>query len=103
MNQEALRVIEECDIVLFIVDISQPPNVYYQRVYLDMVSPSAMAMRFAYDFAGPDRLIFGSDHPWVKIDVFLELIEEMEIPQEDKDKILGLNAQKLFGSGMMGL
>jgi GTP-binding protein Era len=27
MNQEALRVIEESDIVLFIVDISQPPNV----------------------------------------------------------------------------
>lgn len=27
MNQEALRVIEESDIVLFIVDISRPPNV----------------------------------------------------------------------------
>ncbi len=77
-------------------NISQPPNVYYQRVYLDMVSPSPLALRFAYDFAGPDRLLFGSDHPWVDIKIFLELIEAMEIPREDKDKILGLNAERLF-------
>jgi predicted TIM-barrel fold metal-dependent hydrolase len=77
-------------------NISQLPNVYYQRVYLDMVSPSPMALRFAYDFAGPARLLFGSDHPWVDIKIFLELVEAMEIPRADKDKILGLNAQKLF-------
>jgi len=80
-------------------NISQLPNAYYQRVYLDMVSPSPLALRFAYDFAGPDRLLFGSDHPWVDIKIFLELIEAMEIPQADKDKILGLNAQRLFRIG----
>ncbi len=77
-------------------NISQLPNVYYQRVYLDMVSPSPLALKFVYDFAGPDRLLFGSDHPWVDIKIFLELIETMEIPKVDKDKILGLNAEKLF-------
>jgi predicted TIM-barrel fold metal-dependent hydrolase len=77
-------------------NISQLPSVYYQRVYLDMVSPSPLALRFAYDFAGPDQLLFGSDHPWVDIKIFLELIEAMGIPREDKDKILGLNAEKLF-------
>jgi predicted TIM-barrel fold metal-dependent hydrolase len=77
-------------------NITQPPDVYYQRVYLDMVSPSALAMRFAYDFAGPDRLLFGSDHPWVNINSFVDLVEEMDIPQEDKARIFGLNAQRLF-------
>jgi len=80
-------------------NITQPPSVYYQRVYLDMVSPSPLAMRFAYDFAGPDQLLFGSDHPWVDINTFIKLIEEMDIPEEDKDKIFGLNAQKLFKIG----
>ena len=80
-------------------NITQPPDVYYQRVYLDMVSPSALAMRFAYDFAGPDRLLFGSDHPWVNINSFVDLVGEMDIPQEDKARIFGLNAQKLFKIG----
>jgi len=77
-------------------NITQSPNEYYKRVYLDMVSPSALALKFAYDFAGSDRLLFGSDHPWVNIKSFVELIEEMGIPQEAKAKIFGLNAQKLF-------
>lgn len=77
-------------------NISQPPDVYYQRVYLDTVSPSPLALKFAYDFAGPDRLLFGSDHPWVDINTFVRLIEEMDIPQEDKDRIFGMNARKLF-------
>jgi predicted TIM-barrel fold metal-dependent hydrolase len=80
-------------------NITQPPSVYYQRVYLDMVSPSALAMRFAYDFAGPDRLLFGSDHPWVDIRNFIELIEKMDISQKDKAKIFSLNAQRVFKIG----
>ncbi len=80
-------------------NITQPPNEYYQRVYLDTVSPSALALRFAYDFAGPDKLLFGSDHPWVNINTFVKLIEEMDIPQEDKGKIFGLNALRLFKIG----
>jgi predicted TIM-barrel fold metal-dependent hydrolase len=79
--------------------ITQPPDLYYQRVYLDMVSPSPLALRFAYDFAGPERLLFGSDHPWVDIKTFIKLIDEMDIPQEDKAKIFGLNAQRLFKIG----
>ncbi len=79
-----------------IENISRTPHEYYRRVDLDIVSPSALAMRFAYDFAGPDRLLFGSDHPWVHINTFIKLVEEMDIPQEHKAKIFALNAQRLF-------
>lgn len=79
--------------------ISEPPSAYYARVYLDMVSPSPLALRYAYDFAGPDHLLFGSDHPWVSIESFVQLIEAMEIPEEDKQRIFGSNAQGLFRIG----
>ena len=79
-----------------IENITQSPSMYYQRVYFDMVSPSALVMKFIYDFAGADRLLFGGDHPRVDIGVFNKLIEEMDIPEEDRNKIFGLNAQKLF-------
>ena len=53
-------------------------------------------MRYAYDFQGADRLLFGSDHPWVQIEIFSSMIEELDIPAADKAKIFGGNAQKLF-------
>jgi len=78
-------------------NISRPARHYYRRVYLDTVSPSARAIRFAYDFAGADRLLFGSDHPWVDISLFVHIVESMDIPKEDKDRIFCKNAQEFFG------
>ena len=77
--------------------ITQSPQEIYRRIYLDTVSPSPLALRYAYDFAGADRLLFGSDHPWVNIGTFIELIAGLDIPEVDKAKIMGLNACKLFG------
>ena len=79
--------------------ISQPVGSYYERVYLDVVSPWPPALRLAYEFAGSDRLLFASDHPWVEIDVLSRLVEDMDIPAEDKDDIFGRNACALFGIG----
>ena len=53
-------------------------------------------MRYGYDFAGADRLLFGSDHPWVQIDAMLSLFDELDIPKGDRAKILGENAAALF-------
>jgi predicted TIM-barrel fold metal-dependent hydrolase len=79
--------------------IRRPPGEYYRNVYLDIVSPSAQAMRYAYDFSRPDRLLFGSDHPWVKIEAILEHFERLAIPAEHKEMILGENACRLFRIG----
>jgi predicted TIM-barrel fold metal-dependent hydrolase len=76
--------------------IRKPPGEYYRNVYLDIVSPSAQAMRYAYDFSRPDRLLFGSDHPWVKIEAILEHFERLAIPADHKAMILGENARRLF-------
>lgn len=77
--------------------IRKSPELYYKQVWLDIVSPSSEAIRFAYDFAGPDRLLFGSDHPWVGIPMIKKYLEAMPLPQDEKAKIAGLNAAALFG------
>ena len=77
--------------------IDRPVREYYDRVYLDTVSPSIDAIRFAYKFAGADRLVFGSDHPWVDIGLFVKLIEALDIPAVEKEKIWSGNARRLFG------
>lgn len=77
--------------------ITQPPSAYLRRIYLDTVSPSEQALHYAYQFSGAHRLLFGTDHPWVDMPRFVQLIQEMDIPEADKARIFGGNAQDLFG------
>lgn len=79
--------------------IRRPPGEYYREVYLDLVSPSALAMEFAYRSSRPDRLLFGSDHPWVSIPAILEHFHRLAIPEADRALILGGNACRLFRIG----
>ena len=78
-------------------NIKQSPREYYRRVYLDLVSPSQLAIQYACDFAGTDQLLFGSDHPWVSIDAIMQHARGLDCSAEDMAKILGGNAQTLFG------
>ncbi len=45
---------------------------------------------------GSERLLFGSDMPWVDIRFHLAYILNQDISETDKKNILGLNAVKLF-------
>ena len=38
-------------------DLKRTPSEYLRQVYFDIVSPLALAMKFGYEFAGPDRLL----------------------------------------------
>ena len=77
-------------------NITQPPSAYLRHIYLDTVSPSVQSLQYAYEYSGADRLLFGTDHPWVDMPRFVRLIEEMPIPEADKAQIFGGNAKKLF-------
>lgn len=76
--------------------IKQPPSAYMRHIYLDTVSPSAQALCYAYEFSGPEHLVFGTDHPWVDPQLFVTLVEEMDIPDSEKAQIFGGNAKELF-------
>jgi uncharacterized protein len=44
-----------------------------------------------------DRILYGSDWPLIELEVATSLIEKMDLSTEDREKILGGNARKLFG------
>ncbi len=79
--------------------ISQSPRETYRRVYLDLVSPSRLAVNFALDFAGAGNLLFSSDHPWVTIDAIMQYVSALDCGEEDMARILGGNARELFRIG----
>jgi predicted TIM-barrel fold metal-dependent hydrolase len=48
------------------------------------------------DKVGSDKILFGSDFPWCNLAFMIGRILFARIPDEDKRKILGLNAKKLY-------
>lgn len=77
--------------------LKKPPSEYLKQVYLDVVSPLPLAMKFAYEFAGPDRLLYASDHPWVDPSLIADDLRSLKLPAADERKIFTDNARKLFG------
>jgi predicted TIM-barrel fold metal-dependent hydrolase len=76
--------------------ITRSPRDDYQQVYLDLVSPDPLALDFALHTAGPERLLFGSDHPWVGIETMLDYVRSCNWPHETVEKALYQNAARLF-------
>ena len=79
--------------------LDRPPSEYLKNMYYETAGmPSAGAVRLAIDFAGADRVLFGSDFPQQIADVGLGLriIDETGLPEADRQRIAGLNAAGLL-------
>ena len=50
----------------------------------------------AGEIMGFDRILFGSDYPLMHQNRVLAQIQASQLPEEDKARILGANAQKLL-------
>lgn len=77
--------------------IQRPPSEYLKRVWFDAVSPVAMAIRYGYDFVGPDKMLYSSDHPWVDPALIIQHVTSLHLPKADEAKLFHGNAASLFG------
>jgi aminocarboxymuconate-semialdehyde decarboxylase len=80
------------------VDIPKPPSEYLKKFYYDTVNFDPKAMRLAIEFAGVDQILAGSDYPHQigSIPKMKQVIAELDLPPNDKAKILGGNADRLL-------
>jgi len=78
--------------------ISKPPSEYFKQMYYDTVSFNPSALKFALDFAGPDKLVLGSDFPHQIGDLpgSVKVIESLDVPARTKKRILETNAARLL-------
>ena len=77
--------------------ITEPPSTYLKRVYLDSCSPSVQALKYAWEYSGPERFLLGTDHPWVAPGYMIDLVRSLDISDADKTLIFSTNAQRFFG------
>ena len=83
--------------------LQKPVEDSFARVYADTaVDGTAAALPCGHAFFGTERMLFGTDYPFspengeLYLRENLKIINEMEIPEQDRAKILGGNAKRLL-------
>jgi len=77
--------------------IGEPPSVFARRnLYYDTCAFSKNFIEMAVGYIGDDRFLFGTDYPFIISDP--SYIEALDLPDAQKRKIFGDNAQRLFGN-----
>jgi len=79
--------------------IPRPPSAYLREFYYDTVNFDPAALRLAIAFAGPERILAGSDYPHMigSLPKMKESIAALDLPDGPRAAILGGNAARLLG------
>jgi aminocarboxymuconate-semialdehyde decarboxylase len=81
-------------------NIDGPPSRLIKRLWFDTVNGSPAALRCACEAFGADRLMLGTDWPYLagpKFKRCVTYVEESGLPKKDVEAILDRNAQELLG------
>lgn len=84
------------------VGIDEPPSHYVKRMWFDTVNSHPAALRCACESFGADRLMLGTDFPYLDRPRFkrcVTYIEDAGFSSKETAAILGGNAQALLGLG----
>jgi aminocarboxymuconate-semialdehyde decarboxylase len=77
--------------------LPRPASDYLKRMYTDTVSPHAAGMKFAIEYYGIDRVMYGTDYPCWDPATALKLLEQIELSAADKQKLFYDNARRILG------
>jgi len=77
--------------------LPRPTSEYLRRMYTDTVSPNSAGIRFAIDYYGIDRVMYGTDYPCWDPAACLALIDEIDLSESDKQKLFYDNARRILG------
>jgi aminocarboxymuconate-semialdehyde decarboxylase len=77
--------------------LPKPASTYLKRMFTDTVSPHSAGMRFAIDYYGIDRVMYGTDYPCWDPAAALKLIDELKLSPADQQKLFYSNARRILG------
>jgi len=80
-------------------NIDRPPSEYLREFWYDTVNFDVAALRLALAFAGPDRLMAGSDYPHQigSLEKMRQSVDALALPEDQRQSIMGGNARLLLG------
>jgi aminocarboxymuconate-semialdehyde decarboxylase len=77
--------------------LPRPVQDYMKRMYTDTVSPHSAGIKFAIDYYGIDHVMYGTDYPCWDPAPCLKLIDDINLPAADKQKLFYDNARRILG------
>ena len=79
--------------------IDRPPSTYLREFYYDTVNFDPAAIALALRFAGPERILAGSDYPHRigSLERMLGVLDGLDVPEGVRADIMGGNAARLLG------
>jgi aminocarboxymuconate-semialdehyde decarboxylase len=77
-------------------NLPRPASTYMKRMYSDTVSPHAMGMKFAIEYYGIEHVMYGTDYPCWDPATALELLDQINLSKEDRQKIFYDNARRIL-------
>ena len=80
--------------------IDQLPSTYLKKLYYDTVTFSPYNLNMVRDLVGVDHMVMGSDYPHLlgSIERSVSSIEELDIPEPDKDQIFSKTALSILNN-----
>ena len=76
---------------------AHPFREYVRRFHYDTLAYYPEALRFLIDLAGSDRVVIGTDNfALMDVDEPHALVDHLDLPLPDRDRILRRNAERLF-------
>jgi aminocarboxymuconate-semialdehyde decarboxylase len=92
LELEAAEAEDECAYAA----LRRPPAEYFQQFYADTSGQSPVAIRAAIDFLGAERVLLGSDAPFISPADHLATLKRMQLPSEQYDMLVNGNARRLL-------
>ena len=78
--------------------LRESPEASLRRFLYDTVTHDAALLRAVVEFAGPERVLLGSDYPFdMGLERPADAVRELSLDPADEERILGGNALRLLG------
>ncbi|HVA25938.1 MAG TPA: amidohydrolase family protein [Chloroflexota bacterium] len=76
--------------------LDQPVGAYLDKLYVDTVCYHPEALDYCFRLLGPERILYGTDHPFGDYTVAADIVEQLDCPPADKERIYEGNARALL-------
>ena len=77
--------------------LTRPSAESIDRIYVDTVAHSPETMNYCYEMFGPERIMFGTDHPFMHWEIYREMMDGMNCTDVERELIYHGNAERLLG------
>ncbi len=69
---------------------------YFDKIYVDTVAHSPEALAYCYQQYGPEKLLYGTDHPFAHFDEYNVMVDTLACTEAERELIHWGNAERLL-------